>query len=187
MDSAAITLLGLALAISSLIYLVSNSKGRQVLFNKLRSPSTLPVQEKSGKLQPGNDEFFPPHRREALADLFEQSTEVLGKSLKELSQLPPDYCKLTPDKTVCNNDYFLDHTTATGFTVREIFRLGDFPDYAALSGIPLPSEHKDFNIETALPRPYRPFRWPYFQTMCMFATRNCAFSCELTIDSTDQA
>lgn len=54
----------------------------------------------------------------------------------------------------------------TGFSVDYINRLGDFPDYAKLSGVPLPSPIHDFNIDNAVPRPYRPFRWAYHQTMC---------------------
>lgn len=54
----------------------------------------------------------------------------------------------------------------SGFTVGQIKNLGVFPDYAQLSGVPLPSALKEFCIENARPRPYRPFRWPYHQTMC---------------------
>lgn len=35
----------------------------------------------------------------------------------------------------------------------------EFPDYFALSGIPLPAPLKYFDVDTAQPRPYRPFRW----------------------------
>ncbi|TWU72833.1 hypothetical protein ED733_002004 [Metarhizium rileyi] len=55
----------------------------------------------------------------------------------------------------------------SGFTVGEIRSLGDFPDYAVLSGVPLPRAAKDFDITTARPRPYRPLRWPYNQTMAI--------------------
>lgn len=57
--------------------------------------------------------------------------------------------------------------TPTGFTVDEVKSLGDFPDYAILSGVPLPSAYPEHDINKALPRPYRPFRWSYHQTMCM--------------------
>ncbi|KAF4963205.1 hypothetical protein FSARC_8783 [Fusarium sarcochroum] len=53
----------------------------------------------------------------------------------------------------------------SGFSVRDILDLGDFPDYAKLSGVPLPSPLPDFCIEKAVPRPYRPMRWVYHQTM----------------------
>lgn len=57
--------------------------------------------------------------------------------------------------------------TPTGFSVDEIKALGDFPDYATLSGVPLPGAYPEHEIEKAKPRPYRPFRWAYHQTMCM--------------------
>lgn len=53
----------------------------------------------------------------------------------------------------------------SGFRVGDVLRLGDFPDYAALSEVPLPKPAEDFDIGTAQPRPYRPLRWPYHQTM----------------------
>jgi hypothetical protein len=56
--------------------------------------------------------------------------------------------------------------TPCGFSVDEIKALGDFPDYAKLSGMPLPEPYPNFDISKALPRPYRPFRWAYHQTMC---------------------
>lgn len=58
--------------------------------------------------------------------------------------------------------------TCMGFSVQEIKEMGDLPDYSALSGVPLPNAYEQFKIEKALPRPYRPFRWNYHQTMCMF-------------------
>jgi len=57
-------------------------------------------------------------------------------------------------------------TTPTGFTSEDIRMIGEFPNYAELSGVPLPKPSLEFKIETALPRPYRPFRWVYHQTMC---------------------
>lgn len=60
-----------------------------------------------------------------------------------------------------------DLYTSMGFSIDEIREMGDFPDYAMLSGVPLPNAHGDsFDIDKALPRPYRPFRWAYHQTMC---------------------
>ena len=55
---------------------------------------------------------------------------------------------------------------ASGFSVAEIEDLGNFPDYSKLSKIPHPQPYENFDIDRALPRPYRPFRWPYHQTMC---------------------
>jgi hypothetical protein len=44
--------------------------------------------------------------------------------------------------------------------------MGDFPAYDILSGIPLPEPYVNFDPAKAVPRPYRPFRWAYHQTMC---------------------
>lgn len=57
--------------------------------------------------------------------------------------------------------------TPTHVSIAKVKALGDFPDYAAISDVPLPEPYVGFVIEKALPRPYRPFRWAYHQTMCM--------------------
>lgn len=67
--------------------------------------------------------------------------------------------------------------TPTGFSVAEIKALGDFPDYAELSGVPLPRPYPDFNIDKALPRPYRPLRWNYHQTMGTSMATDYLMSC----------
>ncbi|KAG6819909.1 hypothetical protein H0H93_007443 [Arthromyces matolae] len=45
--------------------------------------------------------------------------------------------------------------------------LNTLPDYWHLSGVPLPKPLWDFDVKTAKPRPYRPFRWGYHQTMSL--------------------
>lgn len=40
------------------------------------------------------------------------------------------------------------------------------PDYAALTGVPLP-QPLEIDISQSKPRPYRPFRWQYHQTMSL--------------------
>ncbi|WAO94724.1 Hypothetical protein NCS54_01232100 [Fusarium falciforme] len=57
--------------------------------------------------------------------------------------------------------------TATGFSKADIDVLGDFPDYAALSGVRLPHSYPEFDIDKAKARPYRPVRWVYHQTMSL--------------------
>ncbi|KAF2215505.1 hypothetical protein CERZMDRAFT_94907 [Cercospora zeae-maydis SCOH1-5] len=108
---------------------------------------------------------FPPHRRRALAELSSTACKRLSRSPQELSQLPAKYERLLPDKTSPDLTLHALHTTATGFTLDEIEQLGRFPDYATLSGVPLPKAYHEFDIATALARPYRPFRWSYHQTM----------------------
>ena len=42
----------------------------------------------------------------------------------------------------------------------------EFPDHFAHSGVPLPNPvPDDFDVDKAKPRPYRPFRWDYYQHM----------------------
>jgi len=89
-----------------------------------------------------------------------------GKTAKELSLLPPEYGQRTPSEEVWEFEKLPNGVTATGFTLDEIKRLGDFPDYSALSGIPLPAEYVGFDINKAKARPFRPLRWAYHQTMC---------------------
>jgi hypothetical protein len=60
--------------------------------------------------------------------------------------------------------------TPTGFSTAEIKAMGDFPAYDILSGVPLPQPYSNFDPEKAIPRPYRPFRWAYHQTMCKFGS-----------------
>jgi hypothetical protein len=109
---------------------------------------------------------FAPTRRDALVEAakslpLEQRKKI---SSEEVSQdvLKESIMPLTADYTKCDGSKY----TATGISIDEIRALGDFPDYAELSGVPLPEPYTDFNIETAMPRPYRPFRWAYHQTMC---------------------
>lgn len=56
--------------------------------------------------------------------------------------------------------------TPTGFSAADIHKLGSFPDYAVLSGVPHPKPCPAFDIHRAVFRPFRPFRWTYHQTMC---------------------
>src|SRR5690242_12370477 len=46
-------------------------------------------------------------------------------------------------------------------------------DYFKLSGVPLPKPLHKFDLEKAKPRPYRPFRWQYHQTMCTPPSTSC--------------
>lgn len=181
--------LGGILTLISLAYVILNRKHRNAVFARLGlqrsrtteifSPLKSLTPEKQGLPEsnkpptpPTYGDAFPPHRREALAELPQDALRGGGKSAQEVSALGPDYSRLTPDKHVCNSDEMLARTTATGFTVEEIKRLGDFPDYATLSGVPLPQPYPEFDIKTAKPRPYRPLRWAYHQTMCKIVLRN---------------
>lgn len=130
------------------------------------SPEKQGLPSNKASSEPDYSDTYPPSRRKALADLPPGALRGNGKSAKELAQVPPDYGKRLPSEEAWDTDELADHVTATGFSVEEIKRLGDFPDYAVLSGIPLPDEYKGFDIAKAKPRPFRPLRWAYHQTMC---------------------
>lgn len=108
----------------------------------------------------GYNDALPPQRRHVLSELKYGAIPVHSVDEREVRRnilpMSADYMT-SPD----------DKYTPMGFSVSEIKALGDFPDYATLSGLPLPSPYAEFDIEKALPRPYRPFRWAYHQTMCM--------------------
>jgi hypothetical protein len=101
-------------------------------------------------------QILPPSQREFLAQVSPQAAAASPKHASgELLRFEEDYRQADPAKRVFS-----------GFTIGEIKALGDFPDYATLSDVPLPSPLVDFDVTKAVPRPYRPFRWSYHQTMC---------------------
>lgn len=170
---------GLALLLSSLTFLALNKSHRDVVLGRLSlhkrratgsfTPPRSLSPEKQGlpsNRPPSAPEYgrvFPPSRRHALAQV---KLHGPGESGKELSERPQEFSKRVPHTEVANTDALADYATPTGFTVEEIKRLGDFPDYATLSGVPLPRPYEGFDIAKAVPRPYRPLRWAYHQTMC---------------------
>lgn len=109
---------------------------------------------------------FPPSQRPALRNLARampsQLQEPVGNVEVSQDQIEQgllgweeDYRTAPPSKYTCS-----------GISVQEITGLGDFPDYAALTGVPLPSPYTAFDIDKGRPRPYRPLRWVYHQNMC---------------------
>ncbi|RMZ75362.1 hypothetical protein DV738_g5524, partial [Chaetothyriales sp. CBS 135597] len=113
-------------------------------------------QKKPETVSPPGKEYasiFPPSRRQTLNGYESLSDKELSGNLIGFEE---DFRHCEPSKYV-----------ASGFSVAEIKQLGDFPDYSKLSGIPPPEAYRQFDIDKALPRPYRPFRWSYHQTMSL--------------------
>lgn len=110
---------------------------------------------------------FPPSRREALVTLAETASK---SNRKILIGTEPTKDFLRDASLPITRSYDLENEspkyTPTGFSTAEIKAMGDFPAYDILSGVPLPQAYKGFDPVKALPRPYRPFRWAYHQTMC---------------------
>ena len=164
---------GLLLLLGSLFVISVSKSTRETVFNRIgiykRSSKGQLYQtiEKHG--QPSNEvesnancsDVLPPSRRHMLEQLSPSDANLA----KNFERFPLDYSKQVPDKETIEEHHWADHVTPTGFTVEEIKQLGDFPDYAKLSGVPLPSAYTDFDLTLAEARPYRPLRWGYYQTM----------------------
>ena len=88
--------------------------------------------------------------------------------VKSFRQLIPGFTFSSHAKSTLASQLSESPVYPDGFrprTLEERKKLGWYPDYAELSGVPWPKPYLDFDPEKALPRPYRPFRWPYHQTM----------------------
>ena len=112
-------------------------------------------------------DIFPPSSREGLLKLAESfptsQKNRIGIREVEQEEFTKNVIPFEADYRECGPSTY----TPMEISMVEVKALGDFPDYSKLSGIPLPEAYEDFEIEKALPRPYRPFRWAYHQTMCM--------------------
>ena len=111
---------------------------------------------------------FPPSPRGNLP-VWTKSWKSIWATLKQFD-IDEDYQKHLQEKLIpwetdyrnCDSSMY----TPMAISIGEVKALGDFLDYSKLSGVPLPEAYKEFEIEKAIPRPYRPFRWAYHQTMC---------------------
>lgn len=112
------------------------------------------------------EDSFPPSQREYLAAI---KSHLARPQQRELTDSKPK-AELSSSSIIgweedyrsCNSSTFIPN----GLSVAEIKALGDFPDYSLLSDFPQPSPYVAFDINKAIPRPYRPLRWAYHQTMC---------------------
>jgi len=111
-------------------------------------------------------DIFPPSPRDALPQVADKYPEAQKSKLSHGPLNEEHFRKNIIPFTVDYRECASSTYTPMGFSVDEIKALGDFPDYASLSGVPLPEYYQNFKIETACARPYRPFRWAYHQTMC---------------------
>jgi hypothetical protein len=139
---------------------------RRVSGAKTPPRSLSPSKKQVQGLNPNYVDTFPPSRRSTLANTAAKLSPE--ESLEEPPTTPPGLShSMVPMETS-----YLDAEDSMympcGFSIKDIKTLGDFPDYSMLSGVPLPKPYPEFDISMALPRPYRPFRWAYHQTMCMY-------------------
>ncbi|KAI4276639.1 MAG: hypothetical protein L6R38_005600 [Xanthoria sp. 2 TBL-2021] len=176
------TAIGLLLSILSFL-LISKSQ-QKVVYNRLSSWTsfTSPHRPTSSSITPPRSvspdkkapvnapppadykDIFPPWRRESL------TIARKDECLDAVSEIPEFLVKeglipFTADYRSCKSP--ATTYTPMGISLSEVASLGDFTDYAELSGVPLPEPYQEFKIESALPRPYRPLRWGYHQTMSL--------------------
>lgn len=139
----------------------SFQRGRRIPTARTPRQSISPDTKQPTSIPPttGYEHILPPQRRGALSLL--PNLSIPRREVPETQVLQT----LLPMASNYENSKE-DFHTPTGFSMDEIHALGDFPDYAALSGVPLPGPYLEHDIQTARPRPYRPFRWSYHQTMC---------------------
>lgn len=104
---------------------------------------------------------FPPSRRHTLAHLtLKGSTGPYTTPAPEVLSRRAIPSTSTPD---WDKD---DQFTPTGFATQDLRALGRFPDYSVITGTRYPKPYGDhFDINKAIFRPQRPFRWNYHQTM----------------------
>ena len=174
-------LLGIGFCLTTIAYLALSQRQRDLLYSQLRirgrkvaTASTPPRSLSPEKSTPSNAppvsteyvDSFPPSRRQALIKIAEtlpaKQKESIGELEIDQELFSHSILPFAANWSECSGSKY----TPTGFSVDEIKALGDFPDYAELSGVPLPSPYHEFDIDKALARPYRPFRWAYHQTMC---------------------
>ncbi|KAF2086487.1 hypothetical protein K490DRAFT_74428 [Saccharata proteae CBS 121410] len=156
--------LGVVFLFSSAFYLSLNKNARGILLGRLSArrgrssiTGTPPRSLSPSKKETGDfldyPSTFPPSQRHVLAQIQSNGHAALSKPRENVAL---DQNIFEAERTVY---------TPTEFSSEEVKALGDFPDYATLSGVPLPKPYTGFDIKTARPRPYRPLRWAYHQTM----------------------
>ncbi|TVY73464.1 hypothetical protein LSUE1_G005445 [Lachnellula suecica] len=179
--------LGAIFVLSSLAILVVGKRQRAAVLDRLQfhrrrasgastpprsfSPDKTPTDSKASSSISSIPDYinaFPPSRRSVLAELAKTASP---ENAKVLLAEGPDLEILVKDALPTTRAYDLQNAspkyTPTGFSTAEIKAMGDFPAYDVLSGVPLPLPYENFDPTKAVPRPYRPFRWAYHQTMSL--------------------
>ena len=134
---------------------------KRVHFYRKKPPSRNYVDQSANVIL----KTLPPSRRAFLSELAGKSS---ASNQKTLIGAEPSAGLLFMDALSTSRSYDLENVpkyTPTGFSTAEIKSIGDFPAYDVLSGVRLPEPYDNFDPKKALPRPYRPFRWVYHQTM----------------------
>ena len=179
--------LAIGVLLSNIVLLVLTKSQRETLYRRVSSwapavargrrissantpPRSLTPEKKVPNNAPPPAEYkdcFPPSSREVLLKVAESLSASQRKKIGALEINREAFTKnvipFEADYRKCGPSTY----TPMEISMAEIEALGDFPDYSKLTGVPLPEAYNEFEIEKAQARPYRPFRWPYHQTMCM--------------------
>ena len=154
-------------------WLPNLSRGRRTASSSTPPRSLTPEKKVPNNAPPPSPyrDIFPPSTRGNLPTWTKSWKSLLTDRKKTYSETDGNDL-VTPENVIPFEQDYREASNSTytpmGITIGEVKALGDFPDYAKLSGVPLPAVYKEHILETAIPRPYRPFRWAYHQTMCKF-------------------
>ncbi|KAB8205874.1 hypothetical protein BDV34DRAFT_235030 [Aspergillus parasiticus] len=146
-----------------------NRKRLLAMFSRLGNPSARVRQtslnaEKKILSSPEQELYksvVPPSRRQTASPLLDTGAASLEETAPSTTEILQKHIPLDSNIKDLHGIFY----SPTGFSNDDVICLGRFPDYATLSGVRLPEPQPDFNIHTAIARPYRPIRWPYNQTM----------------------
>ena len=152
-------------------WIPSISRGRRTSASNTPPRSLTPEKKLPNNVPPPSAyrDIFPPSTRGNLP-IWTMSWSSMLAGLRR-SDNEADVSQVVTPETVIpfEKDYREANSltyTPMGISIGEVKALGDFPDYSKLSGVPKPEAYKEHKLENAIPRPYRPFRWAYHQTMC---------------------
>ncbi|KAI8963243.1 hypothetical protein F5Y11DRAFT_164421 [Daldinia sp. FL1419] len=173
-----------AVVVSLLTFLALNRSQKSIVLRRLgltrqdaSRPST-PLLEKQTLSKPLSSSIsdlqstFPPSQRGQLKIIVDSMSpdqrEAMGDLSFKMDIFTHSLLGFEEDyRTADDSKYCF-----SGFSVRELKALEDFPDYSVLSEVPMPQPYLEFDIDRARPRPYRPFRWAYHQTMSLTKLEN---------------
>ena len=128
---------------------------------------TAAIKDDGSRTSSESQLIFPPSQRHTLARIIstlpDKQRELLECTLHDPVDLRTGLIALDQDYQKCDANKVLPN----GLRIQEIQAISDFPDFDLLTGYPHPQPYHDFNIDKALPRPYRPYRFPYHQTMSL--------------------
>ena len=153
-------------------------RGRRTSASKTPPRSESPKDKKDSSLPAlalaDYKDILPPSIRENLVKVARKiaQTATVNPVVNE-AEVCKNLIPFETDYRICGPSTY----TPIGVSSEEIKSLGDFPDYASLSGVPLPNKYDGFQIDKAIARPYRPFRWAYHQTMCKPTPKNLSHKC----------